>query len=217
MFGSRSRYPSIKEIIFISSFLGGFLFAQEKKGSGSFPLLEKPKPNYGLLIPEEKVEDFSFLNKPKDNNLSMTDNERFIDPGAKYLKKLGKEGSVSKDTYLGDVYFGDIFTISKSAQILLRDFGQEDGDRVRVFVNEKEVIPNITLKNQFFTINLPLIDGFNKIDFQALNQGKLYPNTAELRIYDDFGVTLAMNQWNLSTRAKATIIIIKEGDNLRKE
>jgi len=196
---------------------GGFLFAQEQKGSGSFPVLEKAKPNYGLITPEEKADDFSFLNKPDANISPMLDKEDFIDPGKKYLKNLKKEGSVSKDTYLGDVYLGDLITVSNNAQILLRDFGQEDGDRVRVLVNEQEVIPNIILKNKYFSIQLPLQDGFNKIEFQALNQGALYPNTAELRIYDDLGLPLVNHRWNLSTRSKATVIIVKEGDKLKKE
>lgn len=217
MFGSGSRYPSVEKIILTTLLMGGFLFAQEQKGSASFPLLEKPKPNYGLLIPEEKAEDYSFLNKSNEDNRSMTEKEQFIDPGKKYLKKLNKEGSISKDTYLGDMYLGDVFTLSKNAQILLRDFGQEDGDRVRIFVNDEEVVPNIFLKNQFFALKLPLKEGFNKLEFQALNQGKLYPNTAELRIYDDFGVPLITNQWNLSTGAKATLIIVKEGNKLLKE
>lgn len=217
MFGSGSRYPSVEKIILTTLLMGGFLFAQEQKGSGSFPLLEKPKPNYRLLIPEEKAEDYSFLNKSNEDNRSMMEKEQFIDPGKKYLKKLSKEGSISKDTYLGDMYLGDVFTLSKNAQILLRDFGQEDGDRVRIFVNDEEIVPNIFLKNQFFALKLPLKEGFNKLEFQALNQGKLYPNTAELRIYDDFGVPLITNQWNLSTGAKATLIVVKEGNKLLKE
>ena len=83
-------------------------------------------------------------------------------------------------------------------QILLRDFGQEDGDFVRILVNDEEVLPKLMLKNKFFILTLPLKEGFNKIEFQALNQGTLYPNTAELRMYDDHGTPLAIHNWNLS-------------------
>ena len=213
MFSSGSGYTSIKKGL-ILFFFGSLLYAQEQKGGSSFPKLDTPKPNYGLLIPDEKVEDYSFLDRPKASNNPMTDNENFIDPGKKYLKKLKREGSISKDTYLGDVYLGDKITISKNAQILLRDFGQEDGDYVRVLVNGEEVIPELMLKNTFFKFKLPLKEGFNKIDFQALNQGALYPNTAELRMYDDFGVPLAIFNWNLSTGSTATMIIVKEGEEI---
>lgn len=217
MFYSRSGYPSIKKIGLTVLFFGSFVFAQEQKGGSALPLPTKPTPNYGLLLPEEKVEDFSFLNTPKENKSFMTDNEKFIDPGKKYLNKLNREGSISKDTYLGDVYLGDKVTFSKNAQILLRDFGQEDGDYIRILVNDEEVIPKLLLKNQFFTLRLPLKEGFNKIEFQALNQGSLYPNTAELRMYDDLGAPLAIYNWNLSTGSKASIILVKEGGTLRKE
>ena len=217
MFCSWGCDSTTKKITLTGLLFCGSLFAQEQKGSGSFPLLEKPKSNYGLLNPEKNNEDYSFLNKPKENKRSMTDKEIFIDPGAKYLKNLKKEGSIPKDTYLGDIYLGDVFTVSKNAQILIRDFGQEDGDRIRIYVNDEEVIPQIILKNDFFTLKLPLQDGFNKIQFQALNQGSLYPNTAELRMYDDLGYPITINNWNLSTGAKATIIIVKEGKKLKKE
>lgn len=218
MFGSGSSYPSIKKVGIATLFFGSFLFAQEQGGGTDLPFPTAPTPNYGLLIPEEKVEDFSFLDKSKEDNPSMMDNnETFIDPGKRYLAKLKREGSVSKDTYLGDVYLGDKITFSKNAQILLRDFGQEDGDYVRVLVNDEEVISKLMLKNQFFTLNLPLKEGFNKIEFLALNQGRLYPNTAELRMYDDLGAPLAIYNWNLSTGAKASIILVKEGDRLREE
>lgn len=217
MFGSWSRYLSIKKIGLTILLFGNVLFAQEQKGGAALPLLNRPTPNYGLLIPEEKVEDYSFLNTPKENKRSMLENEKFIDPGKKYLNKLNKEGSISKDTYLGDVYLGDIITLSKNTQILLRDFGQEDGDFVRILVNDEEIISGLMLKNRFFTLNLPLQEGFNKIEFQALNQGTLYPNTAELRMYDDTGMPLAIHHWNLSTGAKASIILVKEGERLRKE
>lgn len=217
MFGSWSGYPSIKKVGIVALFFGSFLFAQEQKGGTSLLFPTSPTPNYGL-IPEEKVEDFSFLDKPKDDSRSMMgNNETFIDPGKRYLTKLKKEGSISKDTYLGDVFLGDKVTFSKNAQILLRDFGQEDGDYVSVLVNDEEVISKLMLKNQFFTLKLPLKEGFNKIEFLALNQGRLYPNTAELRMYDDLGAPLAIYNWNLSTGAKASIILVKEGERLRAD
>lgn len=214
MFCSRCGYPSFKKGLVLLLF-GGLLFAQEQKGGASFPKLDPPKADYGLLTPKENTEDYSFLNKPKTNDKSLMDNEQFIDPGATYLKKLNKEGSISEDTYLGDMYLGDLFTSSKQAHILLRDFGQVDGDLVRILVNDEEIIPYLTLEGQFYQLKLPLKEGFNKVQFQALNQGKIYPNTAELRVYDDLGNPLVVQQWNLSTGAKATLILVKEGSSLQ--
>lgn len=216
MFGSGNRYPSLKKITILFLLIGGFLFAQEQKGGGSLPLFEKKSPNYGLLIPEEKIEDFSFLSKPKPDNPSLMDKETFINPGDKYLKRLKKDSPISSTTYLGDTYLGDVHTTTTVAQIVCRDFEYEDGDRVRILVNDEEVIPNLLLLNQFFSLNLPLANGFNKIDFQALNQGSSGPNTAELRVFDKDGLPLVSHQWNLSTGSTATLIIVKEGDILSK-
>ena len=54
-----------------------------------------------------------------------------------------------------------------------------------ILVNDEVVVQNLTLDSSFRGINLKLGEGFNKIDFIALNQGDSGPNTAELRIYDD--------------------------------
>ena len=77
-------------------------------------------------------------------------------------------------------------------------------------VNDEIVVHNLTLNSSFRGINLKLKEGFNKVDFIALNQGDSGPNTAELRIYDDNDVLISSNQWNLATGAKATLIIVKK-------
>jgi hypothetical protein len=72
------------------------------------------------------------------------------------------------------------------------------------------VIADIWLTSEFFKINLPLKKGFNKIDFTALNQGRLGPNTAEMKVYDSEGLLIHSNKWNLSSGSSATIILVKE-------
>ena len=91
-----------------------------------------------------------------------------------------------------------------------RDFEYMDGDRVSILVNDEVVVENLTLTYEFRGINLKLKEGFNKIDFVALNQGSSGPNTAELRIYDDSEKLLSANQWNLATGSTATLIIVKK-------
>jgi len=65
------------------------------------------------------------------------------------------------------------------------------------------------LDSSFSGFKLPLISGFNKIDFTALNQGSTGPNTAELRVFDDKNQMISSNQWNLSTGGTATFIVVK--------
>ena len=120
------------------------------------------------------------------------------------------EKEKNPNNYKGDAYLGDIATVSDEANIVCRDFEYVDGDRVRILVNDKIVVQNLTLDSSFRGINLKLGKGFNKIDFVALNQGSSGPNTAELRIYDDNKKLLSSNQWNLATGSKATLIIVKK-------
>lgn len=217
MFNSRSGYSSLKKVGFLLLFMGGAVFAQEQKDGSALPILNTPKSDYGLLQPEEKNEDFSFLDRPKNTPPMLSEGEQFIDPGKKYLKKLKKDSPLPANTYLGDTYLGDIRTNAKYARIMCRDHEYEDGDRVRILVNDVEVLPNLLLKNNLFTLKLPLIEGFNKIDFQALNQGSSGPNTAELRVFDENGNLLTSNQWNLSTGSVATLILVKEGNEIKPE
>ena len=63
---------------------------------------------------------------------------------------------------------------------------------------------------RFKGLSLELVNGFNKIDFVALNQGESGPNTAEVRVYDEYGNMTASNQWNLATGVRATYILVKE-------
>ncbi|MCR5862621.1 hypothetical protein LRS05_10875 [Flavobacterium sp. J372] len=116
----------------------------------------------------------------------------------------------SNEPYKGNQFFGEFKTKSLYIKVLARDFGAEDGDRIKVLVNDVTQVENITLLNQFQSIQVTLQPGFNKVDFEALNQGYSGPNTAEFQVYDDQGKLLSANEWNLATGFKATFIFVKE-------
>ena len=80
----------------------------------------------------------------------------------------------------------------------------------RVYVNDDIVQTNVLLQSSFSGFKLELVKGFNKIDFQALNQGQSGPNTAELQVLDEDGNVIAASRWNLATGVKATLIVVKE-------
>jgi len=77
-------------------------------------------------------------------------------------------------------------------------------------INNLPVITNIVLKQQYQSFTLPLEIGINKISFVALNQGTSGPNTAAFKVYNDAGILLSSNEWNLATDAKATLVIAKD-------
>ena len=166
-------------------------------------------PNVTLVNPNA----FSIKKEEKKDlpkGMMNQNNEYFLNPGDVYVKKLNKEKEKNPNNYTGDAYLGDVATVSEAANIVCRDFEYVDGDRVRILVNDEVVVQNLTLDSSFRGINLKLGEGFNKIDFIALNQGDSGPNTAELRIYDDNKKLISSNQWNLATGAKATLIIVKK-------
>jgi len=174
----------------------------------------------GMAIPSSGTPSV-FSPTPKTNstssstiekkNLEFTKNNQFANPGDVYKEKLNKNGTGEDyKVFRKNQYLGDFKTKSQSVKISCRDFGEIDGDEIRVLVNDKVVVAQIMLDGSFRGIELGLEKGFNKIDFEALNQGTSGPNTAEFQIYDDTGSLVSSNQWNLATGFKATIIIVKE-------
>jgi hypothetical protein len=87
-----------------------------------------------------------------------------------------------------------------------RDASYVDGDEIRVYLNDKIIESFVTLEGTFRSFEIVLDKGFNKIDFEALNQGNSCPNTAEFRVYDDKGSLISASQWNLGTGFKATMV-----------
>ena len=94
-------------------------------------------------------------------------------------------------------------------KIEFRDHGLVDGDRVRIYLNEKVVDANTTLKGLSAFITIPLQKGYNRIDFKALNQGLVGPNTAQFFVYDDKGALVKAKSWNLAAGKVATLGIIR--------
>lgn len=150
---------------------------------------------------------FSLLDKKKELNFGKE--EQFVTRNKEFERKLNKDKPIRKE-YLDDQYLGDFKTTAKSVNIICRDHEFVDGDRVRVFVDGEIVAYNILLSAGFKAVEVDLSKGFNRIEFQALNQGSSGPNTAEFKVYDDKGTLIAGNQWNLTTGKKATLIIIKQ-------
>lgn len=195
----------------------GSVFSQEQSEK-KLLIVEKPKAPLVIGISDAaKNPNYFSIKKPESTqstpSFSMTDQEKFLNPGASYQRDINKsyrDEEGNSKTYFGDSYLGDFKTASPSVLILCRDFGDVDGDRISVLVNDEVLIADIWLTSEFFKINLPLKKGFNKIDFTALNQGRLGPNTAEMKVYDSEGLLIHSNKWNLSSGSSATIILVKE-------
>lgn len=158
--------------------------------------------------PEVKLDDP--LAKPP---VKMLDDRELVQAGhgLKLDPKVGrseKEGG-SSERY-GNMYLGDIKNNGKFVGIVCRDHEYVDGDRVKISLNDKVIDPNVLLTGAFKGVNVDLEKGFNRLDFEALNEGSSSPNTAQINVYDEKGELIYSNKWLLSTGSKATLIITKE-------
>lgn len=146
-----------------------------------------------------------------DDSFSMYEKDEFVNRSGEYMDRVKiKRRGESNEAYKGNQFFGEHRSNAVFVRVMARDFEYEDGDRIKVMVNDRVVVPEIVLTNNFRGVQITLEPGFNKIDFVALNQGTSGPNTAEFRVHDDKDQLVSSNQWNLATGFKATVIIVKE-------
>lgn len=169
----------------------------ELKGNNGFKnAFDKEKEKLKRKKSESDFNNKGILTTAKLNE------ERFL----KAFKKINGQYIYPKI----DQDLGSFRTNSKSVNIICRDFQYPDGDRVTILINDVPVIQNIILQQNYQKFNIPLDIGINRIAFKALNQGSSGPNTAAFKVYNDAGMLLSSNEWNLATGAKATLVIAKD-------
>ena len=169
----------------------------ELKGNNGFKnAFDKEKEKLKRKKSESDFNNKGILTTAKLNE------ERFL----KAFKKINGQYIYPKI----DQDLGSFRTNSKSVNIICRDFQYPDGDRVTILINDIPVIQNIVLEQNYQKFNIPLDIGINRIAFKALNQGSSGPNTAAFKVYNDAGVLISSNEWNLATGAKATLVIAKD-------
>ncbi|PKP29250.1 MAG: hypothetical protein CVU01_00885 [Bacteroidetes bacterium HGW-Bacteroidetes-18] len=169
-------------------------------------------PNLNLKI-DEKL-NTSAIDKNLEENKASKNHNFLMETlpedkdiiGLKYWK--GQDVTNKK---LGSNYsLGTVKSTTKTVKIECRDFGLVDGDRIQIYLNNTIVSTNIGLKGNYFVVYLNLEEGYNRIDFQALNQGYSGPNTAEVIVYDANGNIISAKEWHLATGENATLGIIKK-------
>ncbi|MCX2718203.1 hypothetical protein [Lentiprolixibacter aurantiacus] len=189
---------------------------QPLKISAEKKLEVKSIPNKGtaLNMPSilDKNPDAKFKDPLKERNVKMLPEKQLKQAGfdMKIDPKVGEGERNSSGKFFGDMYLGDVKTSSKFIGVVCRDHEFVDGDRVKVYVNDIVVEPNILLTGNFKGVNIDLDKGFNRLDFEALNQGTSGPNTAQVDVFDENGKLLYSNKWLLSTGSKASLIVVQE-------
>ncbi len=222
-------------IICILGLLGNTVLAQIDSNSGSSTAIPaetnnnsnsgsldiKPLDNKGLSNPNNnKINGMSVPNSRNSNNnseFSMFPKEKFGNPAEQYKDRFEREENKFKKVIEGEVigetedqYLGDFKTKGNKVTIAYRDYGAVDGDLIRIYADDVVLRGQVSLGSRFSGFDVELKEGFNKLDFQALNMGESVPNTAELLVLDEGGNVIAQEYWALRTGVKATIIVVKE-------
>ena len=154
---------------------------------------------------------------PNVSDINSAPKEAPKNPAELFEKRFNKGDGVVEERFKSDSFLGEFRTGSKTVRIGCRDHEVPDGDMVRVWLNGKVVENAVTLQADFRELFLMLTEGFNVIEFEALNQGESGPNTAQFVMYDDKAKLITSNVWNLTTGVKAKVIIVKQANLLTKK
>ncbi|MFV5695728.1 hypothetical protein ACM55G_09865 [Flavobacterium sp. LB3P122] len=157
------------------------------------PKAELPKNTSAKVIKKQDIP----LDVPKINFVNSD----------KITKKAENSEVVN---YKKNQNLGSFKTGSLTAKVRYRDAAYVDGDKIRVYLNDKVVEYEVVLDGDFKGFEIKLEKGINKIDFEALNEGFAPPNTAEFQVYDDKGSIISASHWNLGIDYKATLLLLKE-------
>ncbi|MBF4491218.1 hypothetical protein IRZ83_01590 [Flavobacterium sp. JLP] len=135
-----------------------------------------------------------------------------INPDELYKNNIlyKKEANVEGIFYRRNEFLGSFVTNTIVSTVRYRDAAFVDGDKIKVYLNDKVIEPEVLLDGEYKGFKINLVKGINKIDFEALNEGSASPNTAEFQVFDDKGTVIESSQWNVGTGYKATIVLYKE-------
>ncbi len=206
----------MKLIIIFCFFIPLQIFSQERLDSKtinsiSIPAVENENnlPNLNIESKKSNLPSID-LNNPltEPKPFYMNEESDLLDPGEELQKKWDESKLKANAKY--DQYLGQYSTKSSFLGLQCRDFGRVDGDYVRIIVNDIVVRNTLRLVGSFRGINIDLVDGLNRIDIIAINEGTASPNTGHFAVIDADGKTITSQKWNLFSSGKATMVILKE-------
>ncbi len=158
------------------------------------------------------LDKYSILKKSNGSESVLVQKNEFKNPGEELKNKLNNQDKAIQPEYRSNQFLGEFKSKTKFVKIVCRDHEYPDGDRVKLLLNDHTVIPEILLEAGAKEYYVDITNGFNKLDFEALNQGTSGPNTAAFSVYDDSGNLITSNEWNLTTGKKATIVVVREDE-----
>lgn len=197
--------------------IGSYAMAQEKPRSSTVKVnpvekkTEIPEASGSILFPKKEETITPFFSRTREKpEVSMRTTTDLLDPGVQFTKQKFKKDAGNSIGFVSDTFLGEIKTGENVLAMVCRDHQYEDGDLVRVWLDDKILVEQIYLRNVFQGFDINLKPGFNKLEIEALNQGSSGPNTAEFKVMDKKGNVISQNVWNLASGVKATLIVIKK-------
>lgn len=169
-----------------------------------------PQEDPGPFELPERREENRYKRPDREPKINLRTTTDLLDPGERFNKKSFKQDGYAGPGFKSDTFLGELRTGKTVLDMICRDHQYEDGDMVRVWLDDKVLIEQIYLRNAFQGFQIDLKPGFNKIEIEALNQGSSGPNTAQFKVMDKDGKVLSENTWNLNAGVKALLIVIKE-------
>ena len=171
--------------------------------------LNKFSPKGLTSKPAKQYFRYEINTESNNNDIDLSKQSNLVKPNWK-IRQDFSEGKNKNSDLNRDFFLGNIETRSNYVMIKCRDHEYVDGDRIRLMLNGSVIHPNIILNSTYYTVDIDLDDGYNNIDFIALNEGESSPNTAQLVVFDQYGNEISNKSWLLSTGYKAKLVIFKK-------
>lgn len=196
----------MKKILFLIIAGVSFQVHSQEEIKGKYKPVQPKNSENKEVIPPKETPPAAEPTLAKDPIVLQINPEELFKNNALYKKEANVEGIF----YRRNEYLGGFITKSDISTVRYRDAAFVDGDKIRVYLNDKVIEPEVLLDGEFKGFKINLVKGMNKIDFEALNEGSASPNTAEFQVFDDKGTVIESSQWNVGTGYKAVIILYKE-------
>jgi len=171
--------------------------------------LNKLSPKGLTSKPTKQYFTYDIDSEGNNDDIDLSKQSNLVKPTWK-IRQDFSEGKNKNSDLNRDFFLGNIETRSNYVMIKCRDHEYVDGDRIRLMLNGSVIHPNIILNSGYYSVDIDLEDGYNNIDFVALNEGQSSPNTAQLVVLDQFGNEISNKSWLLSTGYKAKLVIFKK-------
>ncbi|WOI23863.1 hypothetical protein [Nonlabens ulvanivorans] len=200
-----------KFFIFLILLTSAFTTAQEIPTTT--PRTIEPVPSgtntSGSMLFPNSTEEKKYVRPSEAPTIDLTQKTDLLDPGVRFQGQKFKSDAPPVN-FINDTYLGEIRTGKQILKMTLWDPRLEDGDRVRIWLNDEILITDMTLLNAAQGFPITLKDGFNKIEIEALNQGYSAPNTSGIVIRDDEGEVMEQKICMINAGVKSLLIVIKE-------